>query len=209
MDVQIGTEQFEAVAAKLRQSNQNLIALETTMRSQPAVAARIGRDVVRMRMEHNQWADRFTTLYGAVFGTVPAGLQGPILVAAAVVTALVAIGGAVAVLIVNEQRRMEEARTMQMVQTTAQSLLQQAAQKDIEAKEAEAKGDPTRARQLAQEAAQLRQQAGVTATGAPPAPKPTDWQTWLQSNLPWVAIGIGAIVVLPRMLEAAVGRRGR
>ncbi len=207
MDIQIGTEQFEAVAAKIRQSQQNLLALENLMRQDRAVAAKIGRDVVAMRTEHNRWADRFTTLYSAVFGRVPAGLQGPILVAAGVVAGLAAIGGAIAILIMREQRKMEEARATEMVQTTAQSLLQQAAQLDIEAKAEEARGNITAAREKAAQAAALRAQAGVTA--APPGTRPTDFSAWFQTNWPWLALATGLIFVAPRLVEGAMARGRR
>lgn len=79
------------------------------------------------------------------------------------------------------------------------ALLQAADDKDRQASAAQAKGDINRARDLAKEAADLRNQAG--APGKRPDDKPQDWQVWLQKNIGWVFVGTAAVLVAPQLVK--------
>jgi len=49
-----------------------------------------------------------------------------------------------------------------------------------------------------------RGDGGGDSTGQPPGPgAPQDWSQWLQDNASWIALGVGAVVLLPMLL----GRR--
>jgi hypothetical protein len=171
---------FYDLLAKLRQSNQAIIELENTMRQSRAVAAAVGRDVVAARQKQNDLAGQFTTIYRAVTGSVPTGLQGIVIPAWAIVT-LVTLLGAWAVLWTFLQTIREKAAAALATEQNRGTLL-------TAADAAEARGDHAGAQRL-------RAQAGS------PAGMKQDFGQWFQDNWVWVAAAVAGIVAVPALLE--------
>jgi hypothetical protein len=189
-----GEPEFYDLLAKLRQSNQAIIELENAMRQSKAVAAAVGYDVLEARKRQNDMAEQFTTIYRAVTGTVPTGLQGIVVPAWAAVT-LVSLLGAWAVLWTFLQTIREKAAAALATEQNRGAILNAADEKDRQSAAAQARGDFAEARRLANEAMQLRNQAGT------PSGVTQDFSQWIQDNWVWVAAAVAGIVALPPLLE--------
>lgn len=198
--------QFWDLLAQLQRSNQAIIALENMMRQSKAVAAAVGADVLTARKQQNNLAQQFTTVYRAVTGSVPPGIQGmrglgaarglgAIAVPAWAVVTVISLLSASALLWEYIQALQTRASAALLAEQNRATLLAQATQKDQQAAAAQAAGNVNEARRLADEAQQLRNQAGAPTGGQ------QDFNQWFQDNWQWLAVVALGIVIVPPLLE--------
>lgn len=194
------------LAAQLRASNQRIIALENLIRSSPAAAKLIAGDVLKARQQQEALVQKFTVGYRMLYGTVPEGLTAIDLVTLGIVAGILGtvsygLYALVRYLDVLEQR----AQTAQLTATNQGTLLAQAAYLDQQATDARARGDLPLAADLSAKAAAARAQAGVLTVptgGGPKPPGGTDFFSWIQQNWGWVLLGVGGVLVAPKVVEA-------
>jgi len=202
-------QQFFDIEQKLRQSNQNLIELEGMIRQSSALAREFGAQIGQERQAHNALVDKFNWAYGATFGTVPEGLQGPVLVAVGVVAVLAYIAAEI-VFRFREQSRLKQEMTARQSEAQAAILaeqnraaLEKAAQgNEQQAAAAEARGDTRSADQYRQRAAELREQMGTPGARVP-TPEPgitSDVEAFVSKNWPWLVLaGAGGVFLFTRL----------
>ena len=181
--------QLDAIAAQLQQAqaaidanNQTILQLQ---QSQPGIdLSAEGAQQNQAQQQLQTQSDEFTTVYRAVFGTVPPGFSGlgqfgPLLTIGAVVSALAIISaGIYAVIKITNT----VSQSLQVKQTQANSYSY--AQQQLSA--AQQSGDAAAA---AQWAAVLAQTAGAGGGGSSPS-----FTDWLKSNAGWVvAAGVGLL----------------
>ena len=202
-------QQFYDIEGQLRQSQQNLLELEAAIRQSPALAREFGYQIAAERQAHNALVDKFNWAYGATFGNIPQGLQGPIVVAVGVVVLLAYIAAEI-VFRFRAQAQLREEMAARQTEAQAAILaeqnraaLERAAQgNEQQAAVAEARGDTQSADQYRQRAAQLRQQAGTPGATAPrPEPQPTsDLMEFVRQEWPWfVLAGAGGVYLFTRL----------
>ena len=202
-------QQFYDIEGQLRQSQQNLLELEAAIRQSPALAREFGYQIAQERQAHNALVDKFNWAYGATFGTVPQGLQGPIVVAVGVVVLLAYIAAEI-VFRFRAQAQLREEMAARQTEAQAAILaeqnraaLEKAAQgKEQQAAIADARGDATSATQYRQQAMQLRQQAGTPGAAArPPEGEITsNLEKFVRDNWPWLVLGgAGAVFLVTRL----------
>lgn len=202
--------QFYDIEGQLRQSQQNLLALEAAIRQSPALAREFGYQIVAEREKHNALVDKFNWAWGLTFGTVVQGLQGgPILVAVGVIAVLAYIAAEI-VFRFREQNRIGAEMSARQTEAQAAILaeqnraaLEKAAQgKDQQAAVADARGDATSATQYRQQAAQLREQMGTPGARAP-TPEPgitSDLEQFVRDYWPYLVLaGAGGVFLVTRL----------
>ena len=202
-------QQFYDIEGQLRQSQQNLLQLETAIRQSPALAREFGYQIAQERQAHNALVDKFNWAYGATFGTVPQGLQGPILVAVGVVAILAYISAEIVFRFREQSRinaemsaRQSEAQAAILAEQNRAALEKAAQGKEQQAAIADARGDATSATQYRQQAAQLREQMGTPGAGAraPEGEITSNLEKFVRDNWPWLVLaGAGGVFLLTRL----------
>jgi hypothetical protein len=182
--------QLQAAQASIDSNNQAILALE---QSQPGIDLTAeGQQQVQAQNQLNTYRDDFTTVYRAVFGTVPPGMSGlgqfdpsSLLTIAGVVAALGVISaGIYAVIKITNT----VSQSLQVKQTQANSYAY--AQQQLS--DAQQRGDATAA---AQWAAVLQQTAGAGG-----GPSSQSFGDFLKSNLGWVAAGVAGVFLVRELL---------
>lgn len=186
------------LAAQLRAANQRLMALENQVAQSPDVARAIGRDVAKARQQYSDMASKFIYAYTALFGSTPDGLSAIPVAAMALAAGIFATVFA-ALYVWNQYVAVLETRA-QSAQTQAQtqgSLAQQIDDARRKAADAGARGDKQTADQ---QNAVVQQLLSIFGQAAPPGGQQS-FIAWLQDNAGWLMLGVGAIVVAPRLVE--------
>jgi hypothetical protein len=201
--------QFYDIEGQLRQSQQNLLQLEAMIRASPALAREFGYEIAAERQAHNALVDKFNWAWGLTFGTVPQGLQGPVLVAVGVVAVLAYIAAEIVFRFREQNRiaaemsaRQSEAQAAILAEQNRAALEKAAEVKEQQAAAAEARGDTESARQYLQQAAQIRQQAGTPGAGARPPEGQTisNLENFVRDNWPWLVLaGAGGVFLVSRL----------
>ena len=183
---------FYNLEARLRQSNQAIIALENLMRQNSAVAQAASGDILAARRKQNELAAQYIEVARAVTGNVPSGLNA---LPALAVWAGVIAGVAAGVVLLYQMIGVAQTKANAALQAGQNQgvLLNAAQQKDAEAQAAFARGDLQTAVRLAEEAKALRGQAAGTGKQS--------LTEWLQENWGYVAAAVGAIVIAPAVLR--------
>jgi hypothetical protein len=168
-EVTDGSKYFDAIGL-FQQARAQLNSLEDEMRQDSSFAAQYGAQITAAEAYYQDLRDKFTTLYRAVYGTVPAGLAAfPVI---AVVTIVAVLTGLAALLyylkplmdalLAAQQTRLVQEQTQQ---TATQSAQEQAAALNAAAAAADAAGDTERADALrAQTVALIKAIQGGTTT---------------------------------------------
>jgi hypothetical protein len=181
------------VTGQLQNANSQLQALEASLRTNAALAAAIGPQVIQLRNEYQGLATKWIQVYGTVFGSTPAGLAGMgvisvvVLTTAIIATAAVVIAGLAAWWAHYNTTAQITVAQAQVPAQTAASATQQALISSINS--ANASGNTALASSLASQLAKTGYVAPNTS------PSLANLTTWFTTNWPWVA-GIAVVMAL-------------
>jgi hypothetical protein len=176
---------------------QNLLAL---MMQYPDLARAIGADVTKQQAALGDLISKYVGVYTAIFGQAPAGLGNPILVAAAVVVILSYVAAQLYLVKQKNDVLEQQAQAQMLAEQNRASILDMAQQKQDQAAAQAAAGDTTGAADSTAAANALLAQVGTPGT-PPPPPGSQSFTDWIKANWIPVALTVGAIVVVPRLID--------
>lgn len=214
------------VAERLRRARTQLNEINALMRTDPAFARQWGKKVIEAEQQYSKAASLYQGFRAFVGLDVAPGISGylgqvvsgSIVVGAIAVVKFAAVAAAV-ILLYNvleplargfgdwQQRKRIEAQSQGTLLQSASDFRQSANEKRQQATIASNQGLVDDARRLAAEAdeddrraAELEKQAGSPGgNGAPGV------FGWFQQNWGWVAVGVGGIILAPRIMDAISG----
>lgn len=195
---------WNQIAALFSQTQTNL---QTLARVAPNDA-----QVIAYVQQFNSLAQQYASYYQQAFGSAPAGIPNVtlgglgqvVLIAAGVVAAIIALLGSLYLLNQNIAAKTAQIQATGAAQVTATqgTLANTYASLVAQAQAATAAGNTALAAQLNAQAA-----AALTAAGSLPAAPSTTltFSQWFQANWGWMALLVGAIVIVPAVMPG--GRR--
>lgn len=211
------------ITGQLQQANEQIKTLEALVQQQPQqYGAAIGTQVIALRNEYTDLANKWITVYMTAMGSQPTGLSGyrvglsgrlkpmgalgvaPIIIAAAIIAAAgIVIAGLV---VLNDHINsattiaQSTSQAQQAASATQQSLLNQYNQTMQAAQAAAAAGQTSLAQQYAQNAAALAAQLSSTGYKLPGSTSGT-LAAWFTANWYWVAAVAVLAIVGPPLIK--------
>ena len=189
--------QMDSIAAQLQQAQASIDANNQTIlqlrQDQPGIdLSAEGAQQMQAQNQLNTARDEFTTVYRAVFGTVPPGMSGlgqfdpgSLLTIAGVVAALGVISGVIYA-VIKYENNVSKSLALKQTQTNDYSYAQQ------QLSDAQQRGDAAAA---AQWAAVLAQTAGAGGGSGQQS-----FVDWLKSNVGWIAAGVAGVILVREVL---------
>lgn len=204
MDVRVSSTAFYDITARLKAARGRLDVYQQQIRSSPAIARAIGRELTQAEAQYGELVSKYQGLRALVGMDVAPGLSAIaigtliwITAGAALTLGLILKGLGVLETYIREVLAVR-AKTAAEAEVNRGTLLEQADAADQEAGQAVQRGDVEGARRKAAEAAALRRQAGTPgAVGLP--------GNWLEDNWGWLAIAGGAVLIGPRLIRSFTG----
>ncbi len=202
--ISVSDSDILGVGQNLHQADIELAQLEDMATENEAVQDAIGDQVIELRKQWQDYVDRFTSIYEFVYGARPSVLQGlgalgfiavPVALwyVAAGVAGIVTIVYGVSLLF----ERLANVRAIGVAATQAQTqkeMVETAADLRRQSREAQGRGDVTRARDLERQAEEMERRAGSPG----PSGKPEEFGPWFMKNWKWLAIaGVGLVAARP------------
>ena len=180
-----------------REVNQDLISLEEAyaaaapQHQSDSTFAQLGRELIARRQQYGDLATQFVRYYTLLFGNTPAGLSGlgiaPLIWAAG--AAVFIVGAFIALYALRDWSKSIDVNAI--AAHTSQTQANTDAQLADRLKQAQAAGDTV----TAQTILNLMKQR---ATNNPNPP--SSLEAWFMTNAKWLGLGMGAIVILPRLI---------
>ncbi len=200
--VQIDTADVLSLGGSLRNAQTRLTNLVGQMRTDPALAAAVGRDATVQQAALADLTSKYVYVYTVVFGQAPVGLGNPIVIAAAVAVILSYVAAQLYLWHQKQDVLEKQAQAQILAEQNRSSIIDMAQQKQDEAAQKAAAGDAPGAADANAAAAAMLAQAGIPGSAQPPQPPGTQgFSDWIKANWLIVAAVGGAIVVVPRLMQ--------
>jgi hypothetical protein len=206
--VQVDTTDVLNLGNQLRAEQTRLTNLTQLMRQDSALANTIGPDgkrlidtVVVQQTALNDLITKYVQVYVSIFGQAPVGLGNPILIAAAVVVILSYVAAQLYLLKQKNDVLEQQAQAATLAEQNRASIIDQAQQKQAEAAAKAAAGDAAGAADATATANALLAQAGTPGTGAALPPGSQSFTDFLKANAIPIALTVGAIVFVPKLMD--------